>query len=279
MNLKNARGAPPGESAAAVPTVALAPLFANLPKTVLGKLAKLGIRAPFDLVLHLPLRYEDETHLCAIRDLPFNESAQTEGEIIHAEIQYRPRRQLVCQLADGGAVLHLRFLNFYPSQVKQLQPGMRLRVLGDLRQGYYGPEMVHPRYRVVRADTPLKDALTPVYPTTTGLAQHALRQLIEQALGRCDLSDPLPPSLIAKLRLPAFGDSVKLLRWKSAPCRLGAGSSSTSCWRSSFRCASPTASGARTLLPHSKVQVISASASSQACRSSSRLRSSAPRAK
>ena len=41
------------------------PSFAPFPasKTVEEKLIKLGITDEFDLVMHLPLRYEDETHL------------------------------------------------------------------------------------------------------------------------------------------------------------------------------------------------------------------------
>ena len=176
-----------------------------------NRLVKLGIRTDFDLVLHLPLRYEDETHLYPISDLPFDRNAQTEGELLHAEVQYRPRRQLVCQIADGSAVLYLRFFNFYPSQIKQLQVGVRLRVLGEQRQGYFGPEMVHPKYRVVGESAPLAETLTPVYPTTAGLPQATIKKLIHQALARCDLSDTLSEDLLKQLSLPSFETSVSLL--------------------------------------------------------------------
>jgi ATP-dependent DNA helicase RecG len=176
-----------------------------------NRLKKLGIRTDFDLVLHLPLRYEDETHLYPISDLPFDRSAQTEGELLHAEIQYRPRRQLVCQIADGSVVLYLRFFNFYPSQIKQLQVGVRLRVLGEQRQGYFGPEMVHPKYRVVGASAPLAESLTPVYPTTAGLPQATIKKLVHQALARCDLSDTLAETLLKHLSMPSFETSVNLL--------------------------------------------------------------------
>ena len=183
-----------------------------------NRLEKLGIRTDFDLVLHLPLRYEDETHLYPISDLPFDRSAQTEGELLHAEVQYRPRRQLVCQIADGSAVLYLRFFNFYPSQIKQLQAGVRLRVLGEQRQGYFGPEMVHPKYRVVGESAPLAETLTPVYPTTAGLPQATIKKLIHQALARCDLSDTLGEDLLKQLSLPSFETSVSLLH-RPAPDR------------------------------------------------------------
>ena len=67
-------------------------------KSIGEKLAKLGIRNAFDLLLHLPLRYEDETHLYPIAAAPFGQTVQVEGRIIHSEIQYRPRKVLTLSL-------------------------------------------------------------------------------------------------------------------------------------------------------------------------------------
>ena len=153
-------------------------------KTVQEKLTRLGIADEFDLLLHLPLRYEDETHLYPINDVPENRTVQVEGVIIHSEIMYRPRRQLVCQVEDGSGILFMRFLNFYGSQVKAYAAGTRVRLLGEVRPGFFGAEMVHPKCRIVREHAPLADALTPVYPTTAGLSSETLRKLIQQTLRR-----------------------------------------------------------------------------------------------
>jgi ATP-dependent DNA helicase RecG len=186
-------------------------LPATLQKATLGKLARLGIHNRFDLVLHLPLRYEDETQLVRIDDLEAGADSQVEGEIIHTEVAYRPRRSLICQLQDDSGILFLRFLNFYPSQQKQLAIGKRIRALGSARMGYFGMEMVHPKCRVAGENTPLKQALTPVYPTTAGLPQATLLKQIHAALHDLELPDTLPPELLARLQLPSFADSVKLL--------------------------------------------------------------------
>ncbi|MBB5018536.1 ATP-dependent DNA helicase RecG [Chitinivorax tropicus] len=186
----------------------------DLPVTsaaVLQRLAKLGIHRRFDLILHLPLRYEDETHLYPIADAPLGETVLVEGEVTHHEISYRPRRQLVCQVREGESVLHVRFLNFYPSQVKQFAVGNRVRLLGEIRHGFFGAEMVHPKVRVVTDGTSLAEALTPVYPTTAGLTQPSLRKLIASAMGTSELSDTLPSATLDALNLPAFDGSVRLL--------------------------------------------------------------------
>ena len=186
-------------------------LSANIPKATLARLTKLGIHRRFDLVLHLPLRYEDETRLQHIAELTPGVSAQVEGEIIHSEITYRPRRTLVCQVRDDSGVLHLRFLHFYPSQQKNLVAGKHIRVLGEARMGYFGMEMVHPKCRMAGEGAPLKQSLTPVYPTTAGLPQATLAKHIQSALSELELSDTLPQALLDRLGLPRFADSIKLL--------------------------------------------------------------------
>ncbi len=183
------------------------------PQSSASKLARLGLRTDTDLALHLPLRYEDETTLVDIADAAFHggSTAQVEGVVTACDIQYRPRRQLVVSIADESGQLVLRFLNFYPSQAKQLAPGARVRARGEVRHGFFGAEMVHPACKVVNEGAPLPQALTPVYPSGEGLSQAYLRAAIGTALKRVDLSDTLPDALLARLKLPAFEQAVRLL--------------------------------------------------------------------
>jgi ATP-dependent DNA helicase RecG len=182
------------------------------PKAQLDRLKKLGLFTLSDLVLHLPLRYEDETRLTPLSNVRLGEAVQVEAEVVLAEVQFRPRRQLVCRMKDeSGAELWLRFLNFYPSFTRQLQPGRRLRLFGEVRPGFFGAEMVHPRFHVVEPGDALPNALTPVYPTTAGLSQTGLRKLVDAALNEADLAETLPPALLHRLSLPGFSESVRLL--------------------------------------------------------------------
>ncbi len=184
---------------------------AKIPPATLAKLAKLGIHHRADLLLHLPLRYEDETHLTPIGALDAGATAQVQGVVTHSEVMYRPRRSLICRLQEGNDELTLRFLNFYPSQQKQLALGKTIRAIGEVRMGYFGLEMVHPKCHAVDDDTPLQLSLTPIYPTTAGLSQPVLRKLIVNALEAIPLTDTLPPALLQKLHLADFGDSLRLL--------------------------------------------------------------------
>lgn len=170
---------------------------------------RLGLHTEQDFIVHLPLRYEDETQVQAIGSLQVGQTGQVEGEVVYSEVQFRPRRQLVAMIEDGTGRLALRWLNFYPSQQKQVERGKRIRVRGELRGGFAGLEMVHPRVTAAGGDLP--DSLTPVYPTTDGLSQPALRRAIDQALARADLSDTLPEPIRKRYGLLPFAEAIRTL--------------------------------------------------------------------
>ena len=180
---------------------------------VADKLKTLGLHTQADLVLHLPLRFEDETRITAVADVVPGATAQFDVTVVSTEIAYRPKRQLVSRVEDDSGELVLRFLNFYPSQQKVLQPGARLRVFGEVRGGFWGSEIIHPRFHVLHGEEALPTALTPVYPTTAGLGQATLRKLIMRALNEADLAETLPAPVVARLKLKDFATSVRALHF------------------------------------------------------------------
>ena len=194
------------------------------PTSLAQKLAQIGLRNEWDFALHLPIRYEDETRITRVRDAMAGVDCQVEVEIFHTEVTYRPRRQLVVQARDGEDVVHLRFLNFYGSQVKQMAVGKRLRLFGEVRQGFFGAEMVHPRYRIVTADEPVPEVLTPVYGTTAGVTQIAIRRVIDRALDALEVQsqfdDCVPTIIREQQHLKPFGESVFALHRPSPSASL-----------------------------------------------------------
>ncbi len=180
-----------------------------------------------DFVLHLPVRYEDETTLTAIRAARPGVTVQIEGVVATSEITLKPRRQWRLTLVDRhGDTVQLRFFNFYGAQIRQFEAGVRVRARGEIRAGFSGREMVHPALRIVTEDTPLPNTLTPVYPASQGMSQAWLRRAIEQALADTPLPEILPDALhteiIAPLRLPALADAVAFLHHPSANTDTGA---------------------------------------------------------
>lgn len=190
------------------------------------RLLRLGIRTIVDVLLHLPLRYQDRTRLTPVGRLQPGAEAQIEAEVVGSEVTSRGRRFLLCHLADGTGVLTLRFFHFSPGQQQLLgQTGARLRCFGEVRQGYAGLEMIHPECRRISPDEPPAAAcLTPFYPATAGLQQFTLRGLVEQALGCLDqaalLPELLPPAVLAQLQLPPIAEAVRLLHQPPAATAL-----------------------------------------------------------
>ncbi|WP_445207674.1 ATP-dependent DNA helicase RecG [Aquabacterium sp. G14] len=182
---------------------------------------RLGLKRDIDLALHLPLRYEDETRLTLLRDARDGQTVQVEGVVRDNRIEARGRRQLIVRLHDGSGEVLLRFLNFYGSQQKSWGAGVRLRVRGELRSGFFGREMVHPQVRIVQEGAPLAQALTPVYPTAAGLPQAYLRKAVAAGLARAPLDELIPPSLLPP-RLPSLRESLHFLHHPSPDTSLAA---------------------------------------------------------
>ena len=171
---------------------------------------RLGLRRDIDLALHLPMRYEDETRLMPMASLRDGQIAQVQGLVRECRVETRGRRQLLVVLADDSGELLLRFLNFYPSNQKTLAVGQRVRARGEVRGGFLGREMVHPTFKAVSADTPLPQALTPVYPASAQLPQVYLRKAVASALGRAALGELLPPALLPP-GLPSLREALHTL--------------------------------------------------------------------
>ena len=178
--------------------------------TIASKLARAGLKSDWDFVLHLPLRYEDETRITPIADLAVGAEQQVEAEVVAADVVYRGRRQLRVTVRDDSGELVLRFLNFYPSQVRQMAVGVRVRAFGTVRGGLAGAEMVHPRVRSAAGEV-LPRSLTPIYPAPEGVPQSWLRKRIERALRDVEISEVLPAGLLARHGLAPLQPSIERL--------------------------------------------------------------------
>jgi len=175
---------------------------ANKPLSAAQKaLRKLGLQRDIDLALHLPLRYEDETRITALRQCREGQLAQIEGVVTRCEVQLRPRRQLLVTLDDGSDTCTLRFFTFYPAHQVTMAEGQRIRARGEVRGGFLGWTMVHPAFSLAGGELP--DALTPVYPTSAQLPQAYLRKAVASGLRRADLSETLPSAMLGSLHSAA----------------------------------------------------------------------------
>ena len=176
------------------------------------RLAKIGLVRDWDYVLHLPLRYEDETAIAPIAELTAGVAQQCEGNVLRCEKIRRPSgEQLQALIADSTGTLAVRLLHFYPSQVKQLEPGRKVRLYGTVREGYFGAEMVHPKIKTALDGASLPTTLTPVYPAGEGITQPWLRKRISRALLDVEVKDLIPADILKNLNLPGLSQALQYL--------------------------------------------------------------------
>jgi ATP-dependent DNA helicase RecG len=147
------------------------------------KLSRLGVHRLLDLLLHLPLRYQDRSRLVSLGSLRSEQECLVQGQVVDAKLAYGKRRSLVITVEDQTGYLKLRFFYFSRGQQNALKPGVTVRCFGQARLFREGLEMVHPEYRTFTATPPPPEPeLTPIYPTTKGLGQGRLRSLTDQLL-------------------------------------------------------------------------------------------------
>lgn len=187
------------------------------------KLARLGIREVWDLLFHLPLRYQDRTRIVPMGALSVGDEVLVQGEVQASDIRFGRRRMLLTRLSDGTGSLTLRFFHFSARQQAGLQRGTWLRCYGEVRRGQATLELAHPEYHEIEPHQPPPTGarLTPIYPTTEGMQQATMRALTEQALARLSadvdtvpphesaLQELLPEALLVQLKMPLLAEAIQ----------------------------------------------------------------------
>ncbi|MEE3132705.1 MAG: DEAD/DEAH box helicase, partial [Pseudomonadota bacterium] len=144
---------------------------------------RLGIRTQLDLLLHLPIRYQDRTQITPLNQLNAGDECYVSGEIVKVNVGYGRRRSLIITVEDGNAFLSMRLFHFSPHQREALRPGAWLRLFGEARLSRNGLEMVHPEYRIFNSEPgPIQPELKPVYRVTVGITSARVAGWIEQIL-------------------------------------------------------------------------------------------------
>ncbi len=194
---------------------------------VAEKLQRLDIYNQIDLLFHLPLRYQDRTHIHPMGSLKVASEVQVVGEVQLTEIKYARRRMLLSRIADGTGFLTLRFFHFSNAQKDLLKRGARLLCYGEVRRGKAGLEMTHPEFRILRKDeTPvLDDRLSPVYPTTEGVHQLTLRNIMAQVLehlqnDRLHLQSLVPSDIRKKYHWPSLKQALLYIHYPPLEAKL-----------------------------------------------------------
>src|SRR5919106_4811128 len=76
------------------------------------RLQRMGIVCIWDLLWHLPIRYEDRTRITPMGALRAGTTAVIQGVVELTQMRMGRRRSLLCRINDGTGVITLRFFHF-----------------------------------------------------------------------------------------------------------------------------------------------------------------------
>ncbi len=147
-------------------------------------LKKCGIQTLADLLFHLPYRYQDRTRITPIADLRADVWCVIAGNVCKTEVSRGKRPILNCYVEDKTGVIRLRFFHFNKSMLDAFNQHSKIRAFGEVHDFANHLEMIHPDYHLVDHEDMIcvEETLTPIYPSTLGLTQTRIRQLIKKAL-------------------------------------------------------------------------------------------------
>ncbi|MCO5297994.1 MAG: ATP-dependent DNA helicase RecG [Fimbriimonadaceae bacterium] len=162
-------------------------------------LAKAGLRTVYDVLLHLPRRYEDRTNLPPIRNLRPGQFATIRGTV--SDFEGRSARRggvVVLKALVGDATGTATLVWFNQPWITKRLAGYDGEIIayGLVKEGTYGCEIHSPEFELLGDDDD-PDAfakIVPVYPLVEGLQQFVVRRAVDAALeGYLGfVEDPLP---------------------------------------------------------------------------------------
>jgi ATP-dependent DNA helicase RecG len=196
-------------------------------------LEKLGVRTAEDLLLHVPMRYEDRRAFAKIADLQPGMRVAVSGKIAVAGLR-RIRRLSIYEvrLEDTSGRLKAVFFN-QPFLKDVLPKGASVVLYGQVeldRQGGRQVSMRSPQYEVLGGDEEDPSGalhtgrIVPIYEKLGPLSGKFLRKVLVQLAEQVpdDIPDPLPADVRERLGVLKRGEALRLLHCPPGEVELAA---------------------------------------------------------
>jgi len=180
-------------------------------------LSKVGVRTAEDLLLHLPMRYEDRRSFARVADLRPGMRVSVSGEIAVAGLR-RARRLTIYEvrLDDGSGRLKAIFFN-QPYLRETLARGKKVVFYGLVERDALASRLLvmrSPQWEVVEQDEHggiHTGRLVPVYEKLGPLTVKPLRRILAHLAGQVPegLEDSLPPDVRERLSVVGRGEALR----------------------------------------------------------------------
>jgi ATP-dependent DNA helicase RecG len=185
-------------------------------------LQRLGLHVVGDLLWHFPLRHLDFPPAALATELFFQQRASFEGTVRRVEVQRTARGLQRISATLGDPTGEVEAVWFRAGFGLRLTPGPRIAVSGDLALVGRRPTFENPEWEPADQPPLHTRCLVPVYPTTKGLAQSWLRELIARAVDRWadQAADPLPDAVRAAEQVLPLPAALRAMHYPAGPAEL-----------------------------------------------------------
>jgi len=183
------------------------------------KLKKLGIISARDLLLHIPKKYVDFSHIVSISNLKPQEEATIHGIIIKINSRRTWHRKMYLMEAfieDSSGTIRATWFN-QPYIKNVLTLGREVNFSGKPVISKNGElYLSNPAYEIISKDKETKHTgrIVPIYPETKGLTSKGLRYLISMLFKKNIIpQEILPQHILKKEGFPNMEVSLKNLHF------------------------------------------------------------------
>ena len=182
-------------------------------------LTSLGIKTVYDLLWHLPRRYEDWRNVRTVSEALEGIELTIVGEIASIGVKYLrgDRTATEAVVRDGSGSLRVWWWQ-QPYLARTLEAGMRVGLSGKIEIRGRQLQMVSPEWE--RLDDPDDDTvhvgrLSPVYPRTKGLPNRTIRRLAHAAVRDYLplLAESLPPQIVSEQGFPSEAEALRVIHF------------------------------------------------------------------
>ena len=200
------------------------------PKTA-ERLERLGIATLKDLIYHFPRRWEDFSHIKAIKELKNGESGTIRGHIwdLGSRKVWKRRKMSISSavISDGESTIGIVWFN-QPYAIKNLKTGDEVMIAGKVTFGKRGLQFTNPLVEKIEEGVDLMHVagIIPIYPQTEGLNSKFLRKVIRPLLvgGQVEtrhvvslqMAEYLPPEIIRKNDFLPLADALREIHFPSS---------------------------------------------------------------
>lgn len=183
-------------------------------------LSSLGITSLYDLLLHMPMRYEDRRRATPVGSVFPCKPAVVRGTLVCVSRRKSRQRQnlwiTTATVKDATGSAGVVWFGGWANDMAACE-GSEILICGTPSQGEGSLEFANPEYKIIpegSGETLPREAewnrIVPIYPTTENLPRKWLARIIYECVTSPELSieETVPEALLQKRNLPSLRDAL-----------------------------------------------------------------------